>query len=84
MTERIVDEMTCQELVELVTDYFEGALSAEDRARFEMHLSGCRHCRLYLEQMRQTMRAVGSLAADAVAPEVTDALRRQFRDWKRR
>ena len=34
-------ELTCQELVELVSDYLEGALSPEDRRRFEEHLAGC-------------------------------------------
>ena len=78
-----MNEMTCQELVELVTDYFEYALSVQDRARFEAHLSGCRHCRAYLEQMLRTIRVVGSLATENVTPEARDALLHQFRNWKR-
>ncbi|MGN6358798.1 MAG: anti-sigma factor family protein, partial [Thermomicrobiales bacterium] len=58
------NELSCQELVELVTDYLEGALSAEDRARFEAHLATCRGCTAYVEQMRLTIRLVHRLSAD--------------------
>jgi anti-sigma factor RsiW len=47
--------LTCQQLVELVTDYLEDALSRRDRARFERHVSGCGACPAYLDQMRQTL-----------------------------
>jgi anti-sigma factor RsiW len=48
--------MTCQELVELVTDYFDGALDAATRAEFDAHLAVCPGCVTYLEQMRTTIR----------------------------
>lgn len=51
--------MTCQELVELVTDYLEGALTEAERERFEAHLSGCPGCEHHVEQMRVTLRLVG-------------------------
>jgi anti-sigma factor RsiW len=54
-------EMTCQELVELVTEYLEGALPEGDGARFETHLATCVHCVNYLEQVRITVRVVGHL-----------------------
>ena len=54
-------EMTCQELVELVTEYLEGALPDPDRRRFDEHLDGCPHCVVYLEQMRVTVRVAGRL-----------------------
>jgi anti-sigma factor RsiW len=76
-------EMTCQELVELVTDYFEGALSARDRARFERHISGCPHCTTYLDQMRITIRTLGRLPQEAVSPVARDALLSAFHEWKR-
>jgi anti-sigma factor RsiW len=53
--------MSCKELVELVTEYLEGTLSAMDRARFEAHLAGCDDCDVYLQQMRQTISLVGEL-----------------------
>jgi anti-sigma factor RsiW len=54
--------ITCQELVELVTDYVEGALGEQSRADFEAHLSTCPDCRAYVEQMRLTIRVVRELA----------------------
>jgi hypothetical protein len=53
--------LKCQELVELVTDYFEGALSRRDRKRFDAHIMGCEHCTLYIEQLRQTIALIGTL-----------------------
>ena len=74
--------MTCQELVELVTDYFDGTLPAPDRQRFEQHLTGCDGCTAYLEQMRQTIRLLGQLTEDKIAPEAQQELLQVFRDWK--
>ena len=77
-------EMPCQELVELITDYLEGALSEVDRLRFEQHLAECRHCRTCLLQMRQTIQALGTLAEETIPDEVKFQLLRAFRDWKAR
>jgi anti-sigma factor RsiW len=76
-------ELTCQELVELVTNYFEGALSARDRARFERHIDGCEHCTTYLDQMRITIRTLGRLPEETVSPVARDALLDAFHEWKR-
>ena len=76
------DELTCKQLVELVTDYLEGALSPADRARFDAHLAGCRGCRAYLEQMRRTVRTLGELREDSIAPDARERLLRAFRGWK--
>ena len=75
--------LTCQELVELVTDYLEGTLPAADRARFEDHLAQCPNCSTYLEQMRQTIRALGMLPEESILPEVQHELLQLFRTWKR-
>ena len=74
--------LTCIELVELVTDYFEGALSRRDRRRFELHIAGCDGCTAYVEQMRVTMRVLGHLREDSLPPVARDALLHAFRDWK--
>ena len=76
-----VDEMSCQELVELVTDYLEGRLDERDRRRFDEHISRCGGCTAYLEQMRLTLRAVGALRVDDLEPRAVDELTRAFRDW---
>lgn len=76
------DEMTCQELVELVTEYFEGVLKPVDRVRFEDHLRECPYCRTYLEQMQQTLGTLRRLSDDSLHPVARDALLQVFRDWK--
>ncbi|MEA2397581.1 MAG: hypothetical protein QOK25_1137 [Thermoleophilaceae bacterium] len=75
-------DIACRELVELVTDYFEGALSGRDRRRFESHIAGCDGCRTYVEQMRVTSRALGGLTEETISPEAREALLHAFRDWK--
>jgi anti-sigma factor RsiW len=75
-------ELTCQEVVEIVTDYLEGALSAEDRERFDQHLTGCDGCTRYLEQMRETIRLSGMLTEEQVPARQLERLRQAFRDWK--
>ncbi len=75
--------MTCKELVELITDYLEGALPAADRLRFEQHLDRCSPCRVYLEQMRQTVRAAGKLSEESIPDDAKALLLRVFNDWKR-
>ena len=75
--------MTCQELVELVTDYLEGALAPEAHARFEEHVMSCPPCHTHLEQMRRTIEVVGRLPGDALSDEAEHDLLEAFRNWKR-
>jgi len=75
--------ITCSELVELVTEYFEGALPAADCRRFERLLIACPPCREYLSQLRDTIEAVGALREDDVPPAARKELLTAFRDWKR-
>jgi anti-sigma factor RsiW len=70
-------------LVELVTDYLEGILRPADRARFETHIAQCKHCRIYLDQMRTTIRLVGTLTSESLSPAAQHELLAHFRDWKR-
>jgi predicted anti-sigma-YlaC factor YlaD len=74
--------LTCKELVELVTDYFEGTLPLHERLRLEAHLEKCAGCRNYIQQMRQTLDLCGHLAEDAIAPEAKEELLDVFRAWK--
>jgi len=75
-------ELTCQELVELVTDYLDDALEPADRARFEAHVAGCPGCDAYLGQIRMTLELVGATAGLDSRPEVSGLLE-AFRGWKR-
>ena len=75
-------ELVCQQVVELVTDYLEDSLSAEDRRRFEHHLAGCPHCTEYLAQMRETIRLAGRLTADDLTPGMRSDLTDLYRRWR--
>ena len=77
-----MSELTCQELVEIITAYLEGALPPNERDRFDRHLVICPHCRNYVEQMRQTIKLAGTLTEDEVDPEAKRDLLEIFRDWK--
>jgi anti-sigma factor RsiW len=77
------EALSCQELVELVTDYLEGALDGGDVRAFERHLAGCEGCTEYVEQLRMTIRLVGTLTPDDLTRDAETALLQAFRDWKR-
>jgi anti-sigma factor RsiW len=74
-------EMACQELVELVTAYFDGSLSRSDRRRFRAHISGCDHCTAYVDQMRLVMEATGRLTEEDIDPQAREELLAAFRGW---
>jgi anti-sigma factor RsiW len=76
------DEIVCRELVELVTPYLEGVLPAPERAALERHLAECSGCRTYLEQMRQTLRAIGHIPHEPLAVGTRDEVLELFRAWK--
>jgi anti-sigma factor RsiW len=78
------EQLTCQEVVELVTDYLDGTLPDELRRRFEKHLSGCDGCTHYLEQIRQTIRLTGALREESLTARQRDDLLRLFSTWKTR
>ncbi|HKD87829.1 MAG TPA: zf-HC2 domain-containing protein [Streptosporangiaceae bacterium] len=75
-------DLACQKLVELVTDYLEGALSRRDRKRFERHLAGCPHCPEYLAQMRATIDLTGRITPDDLTPQMRQDFIELFRRWQ--
>ena len=75
-------ELSCQQVVELVSDYLEGRLSRRDRRRFERHLRACDGCSAYLEQMRETIRMLGRLEERHLTAKARRELLATFRDWK--
>ena len=77
------EQMTCKELVELVTEYLEGTLPEALRMRMEQHLSGCSGCTNYLEQMRQTIHLTGKLQEESLTEPQKNDLLKLFRDWKK-
>jgi anti-sigma factor RsiW len=76
------DELVCQEMVELITDYLEGALTRSQRRRFDAHLAGCEHCTEYLRQMRATIRLTGRLHAEDLTPAMREDLTEIYRRWR--
>ena len=83
MSAAIAGELTCKELVELVTDYFDDRLSVDENRRFELHVCSCTGCRVYLAQMRALVRAAGRLAERDLPIAAREDLLTAFRAWKR-
>ena len=75
-------ELSCAELVELVTDYLEGRLGAAERARFDAHLDSCPGCVAHVEQARATVRLAGRLREEDLTPAARASLLAAFRGWK--
>ena len=83
MDRNAATDLTCQELVELVTDYLEGALPQAERARFEAHVAACEGCDRYVEQIRATVDLTRRTRALVAGPEIT-ALLEAFRGYRLR
>ncbi len=77
------NQFTCQEFVELATEYLEGKLAPSEQTRFEEHIAVCEGCSMYLEQMRQTIQITGKLTEESIPEEVQESVLRAFRGWKR-
>jgi predicted anti-sigma-YlaC factor YlaD len=75
-------QMTCKELVELVTAYLDGALDANTHALFNAHLVYCDGCRNYLEQFRVTVRTIGKIRDDELDPAFRSRLLDAFKDFR--
>jgi anti-sigma factor RsiW len=75
-------DIVCQQAVELVTDYLEGALSRGERRRFERHLRACPNCTAYLEQIRITVALAGAVEVDDLTPEAREDLSALYRRWR--
>ena len=73
--------LTCQEVVEIVTEYLDGAMDPGRRARFEAHLAACHGCTAYLEQFRATLAVAGHIDPEDVPAPVMTGLLAAFRDW---
>lgn len=76
------ERMDCNELVELVTAYLDGALDPDTRARFDIHLSECDGCDSYLQQLQTTVDTLGKVCGDELDPTFRDRLLTAFRDMR--
>jgi anti-sigma factor RsiW len=75
-------DLVCQQVVELVTDYLEGALPRAARRRFERHLAGCPHCTEYLVQMRATIALTGRIRPADLTPQMRAEFTELYRRWR--
>jgi anti-sigma factor RsiW len=76
------EHLSCQEVVELVTEYLDGSLSSEDASLFEQHLNFCEGCVVYVDQLRMTVGALGELREEHLSAEAKGRLMGAFRNWK--
>ena len=76
-------DLSCQEFVELVTDYFEGVLDEDTTARFDEHRSLCPGCETYLDQIRETVARLGEIPTESLSEEMQSTLLSAFRDVRR-
>ena len=81
MTES-TEHLSCQEVVELVTDYLDGALPSEEAALFEQHINFCDGCIWYVEQLRSTVQVLGEIREEDVSAQAKDRLMGAFREWR--
>jgi predicted anti-sigma-YlaC factor YlaD len=79
---KLARDLTCAEITDLVTEYVEGGLAADKRARFEEHIGFCDSCLTYFDQMRQTVASIGRLDEDDLSPELQQSLLTAFRNWR--
>ena len=77
------EHITCREVVEAVTEYFDGALPSEEASLFEQHLNFCEGCDWYVDQMRTTAETVGRVREEDIPSEARERLLSAFRDWRR-
>jgi predicted anti-sigma-YlaC factor YlaD len=77
------EALTCQEVVELVTDYLEQALLPQTRVLFEAHLAECEGCATYTDQIQQTIKMLRKLTQEPMFPETRRELLEIFQEWKK-
>ena len=78
------DELACIQVVEMVTDYLEGALPRAEARLLERHLETCPLCTEYLEQMRELDGSLQGLDDVTIPAETRDDLLAAFREIRKR
>jgi anti-sigma factor RsiW len=73
-------DIACNELVELITEYLEGTLPATEAAAIEAHFTICEGCQRYLDQMRATLAALGSVPVETLSDDAISTLLAAFPD----
>jgi len=79
----VPDTLSCNEIVEMVTDYLEGDLDQPTAAALEEHLRLCPGCDRYVDQIRETVSTLGSITSESLSPQAQSDLLEAFRTFKR-
>lgn len=79
---RLLRRVVCQQAVELVTGYLEGALTMGQRRRFEAHMADCPDCPEYLAQMRAVIALAGAITPDDLTPQMRSEFISLYRRWR--
>jgi hypothetical protein len=74
---------TCKEIVDLATEYVEGAMTAAQMTQFELHLNFCEGCVAFVEQIHATAAMAGRLSEEQIPEETKVKLLQAFRHWSR-
>ena len=75
-------DITCADAVGLISDYLDGALDSDERARLEAHLGECDNCTEHLRQIRITIAVTGHLREEDLEPRARDDLMNLFQRWQ--
>jgi anti-sigma factor RsiW len=76
-------DISCKELVELVTAYLDGVLDDETTRAFEDHLAVCPGCQTYVDQFRETIAQLGEVPLETLSKEAQERVLAAFRDLPR-
>ena len=74
--------LSCNEIVEMVTDYLEGDLDQPTTVALEEHLRLCPGCDRYVDQIRETVSTLGSITSESLSPQAQSGLLEAFRTFK--
>lgn len=75
--------ITCEEIVDIITDYLEGIVDDATRDEIEAHLALCPACDEYLAQMRSTLSTLGHVPLDSLSDTAKSSLLASFRTFPR-
>lgn len=75
-----LEDVACRQVVEMITDYLDGALPVEHRSALEQHLVLCEGCTTFFDQMRTTIGMTGVLREEDVPDEVMAVVMRVIKE----
>jgi hypothetical protein len=76
--------MNCNELVEKVTDYLDGALPQEDQVRWQQHVAVCVGCVGHLDEVDTMLGLMSSIEPEPIDCGLEDNLVSIYRQWSER